>query len=42
MTLSVAPFYTNALGGIQLKIHLNDFESVQTILDNFNNHLKIV
>ena len=42
ITLSVAPFYTNALGGIKLKVHPNDFETVQTILDNLNNHLKIV
>ncbi|MGL2992875.1 DUF2007 domain-containing protein [Flavobacterium sp. TSSA_36] len=41
-TLSVAPFYTHALGGIQLKIHPNDFETVQSILDELNNHLKIV
>ncbi|WP_163409434.1 putative signal transducing protein [Flavobacterium ajazii] len=42
MTLSVVPLYTTALGGIKLKVHPNDFEQVQEILDNFNNPLKIV
>jgi hypothetical protein len=42
MTLSVAPFYSNALGGIKLKVHLNDFEKVQEILDHLNNNLTIV
>ncbi|MFV5687362.1 DUF2007 domain-containing protein [Flavobacterium sp. LT1R49] len=42
MTLSVAPFYSNALGGIKLKVHLNDFEKVQEILDRLNNNLTIV
>ncbi len=39
---SIAPFYSNALGGIKLKIHPNDFEKVQKILDELNNNLKIV
>jgi len=42
MTLSVMPFYSNALGGIKLKVHPNDFDQVQEILDNLNNPLKIV
>jgi len=42
MTLSVVPFYTTALGGIKLKVHTNDFERVQKILDDLNNPLKIV
>jgi hypothetical protein len=42
MTLSVVPMYTTALGGIKLKIHPNDFDEVQQILDNLNNPLKIV
>lgn len=43
-TLSVMPFYSNALGGIRLKVHINDFETVQTILNelNDNDNLKIV
>jgi hypothetical protein len=39
---SIAPFYSNALGGIKLKIHPNDFERVQKILDELNTNLKIV
>ncbi len=42
MTLSVAPMYSAALGGIKLKVHPNDFEQVQEILDNLNSPLKIV
>jgi hypothetical protein len=42
ITLSVVPLYTSALGGIKLKVHPNDFEQVQEILDNLNNPLKIV
>ncbi|MDR6969478.1 putative choloylglycine hydrolase [Flavobacterium arsenatis] len=41
---SIAPFYSNALGGIKLKVHPNDFETVQSILDELKdkNDLKIV
>jgi hypothetical protein len=39
---SVAPLYSNALGGIKLKVHLNDFERVQIILDELNSNLNIV
>jgi len=39
---SVVPFYSNALGGIKLKIHPNDFERVQNILDELNSNLNIV
>jgi hypothetical protein len=42
MTLSVVPLYTTALGGIKLRIHPNDFETVQKILDDLNNPLQIV
>ncbi|KIA86950.1 hypothetical protein [Flavobacterium sp. AED] len=41
-TLAVVPFYSNALGGIKLKVHVNDFEKVQEILDHLNNNLTIV
>ncbi|MDG2432202.1 DUF2007 domain-containing protein [Flavobacterium sp.] len=41
---SFAPMYSNALGGITLKIHPNDFETVKTILQEmkYDNKLKIV
>lgn len=39
---SIAPFYSNALGGIKLKVHPNDFQNVQNILDELNNNLNIV
>ncbi len=41
---SIAPFYSNALGGIKLKVHPEDFETVQIILDQLrnNSNLKIV
>ena len=39
---SIAPFYSNALGGIKLKVHRNDFQNVQNILDELNNNLNIV
>jgi len=40
----VVPMYTHALGGIKLKVHSNDLDTVKEILENFNfdNHLKIV
>ena len=40
--VSVNPLASYAYGGIQLKIHPNDFVKVQEILDNLNNNLKIV
>lgn len=40
--VSVDPFASIAFGGIKLKIHPNDKEIVQTILDNINNSLNIV
>ncbi|MFP9112738.1 DUF2007 domain-containing protein [Flavobacterium sp. RHBU_3] len=43
-TLTVVPVYTHALGGIKLKVHKNDLDTVNQILEDFNhnNHLKIV
>jgi len=42
-TLGIVPFYSNAIGGIRLKVHPNDFEIVRQILDDFrDNNLKIV
>ena len=40
--VSVNPLASYAYGGIELKIHPNDFEVVQKILDELNNHLNIV
>jgi hypothetical protein len=40
--VSIDPLASLAYGGIQLKIHPKDIETVQTILDNLNNNLKIV
>ncbi|WP_306351241.1 putative signal transducing protein [Flavobacterium sp. '19STA2R22 D10 B1'] len=41
---SIVPFYSQALGGIKLKVHPNDIELVQKILAEMNDqdHLKIV
>lgn len=41
---SFAPMYSNALGGIKLKIHPNDFETVKTILQEmkYDKNLRIV
>jgi hypothetical protein len=43
-TLSVAPHYSIALGGIKLKVHSLDAEAVKKILDelNYNGNLRIV
>ena len=40
--VSVDPLASLAYSGIQLKVHPNDIETVQTILDDLNNNLKIV
>ncbi|KAA1247367.1 DUF2007 domain-containing protein [Aquimarina sp. RZ0] len=42
--VGVFPFYSNALGGIHLKIHKKDIKKVQQIIDelNTNSHLRIV
>lgn len=41
---SIVPMYSQAFGGIKLKVHPNDLETVTEILEQFtrNNHLKIV
>lgn len=39
----IVPFYSFALGGIKLKVHPNDLDTVTAILkDLSDNHLKIV
>lgn len=40
--ISVDPLASIAYGGIKLKIHPNDIEAVQKILDNLNTNLEIV
>ena len=40
--IGINPFATLAYGGIQLKVHPNDFEIVQQILDNLKSNLEIV
>ena len=40
--IGIDPLASYAYGGIKLKIHPNDFERVQNILDELNNNLKIV
>ena len=45
MMLSVFPFYSNAIGGISLKVHKNDVALTQQILDDFygkQSNLRIV
>jgi hypothetical protein len=41
---TIAPMYSQALGGIRLKVHPNDVETVQEILKNLSgdSNLKIV
>lgn len=40
--VSIDPFASLAYGGIKLKIHPNDKEIVQNILDNLDSKLNIV
>ncbi|MCH2196737.1 DUF2007 domain-containing protein [Kordia sp.] len=43
--LSVFPFYSNAIGGISLKVHKNDVGLTKQVLDDFygkQSHLRIV
>jgi hypothetical protein len=40
--IAIDPFASIAYGGIALKVHRNDFERVQAIIDNLNNNLEIV
>ena len=45
MMLSVFPFYSNAIGGISLKVHQNDVELTKQILNDFyskQSNLRIV
>lgn len=40
--VSIDPLASFAYGGIHLKVHPNDFDQVQEILDNLNSRLSIV
>ncbi len=40
--ISIDPLASYAYGGIDLKVHPNDFEKVKEILDNLNRNLDIV
>ena len=42
--LTVVPMYAHALGGIKLKVHPNDLDTINNILKEFEegNNLKIV
>jgi len=40
--VSIDPFASFAYGGIKLKVHQNDVQVVQRILDNLDSHLRIV
>lgn len=42
--IGVFPFYSNALGGINLRVHPKDKKKVLQIIDNLNtnSHLRIV
>ncbi len=42
MLVSIDPFGSFAYGGIKLKVHINDFEKVQQLLDDLNTKLTIV
>lgn len=45
LMLSVFPFYSNAIGGISLKVHKNDVDLTKQILIDFDtkqSHLRIV
>lgn len=36
--ISVLPFHSNAIGGIRLMVHPNDFSKVKEILDKLNDN----
>lgn len=42
--ISVFPFYSNAIGGIRLQVHIDDISQAEQIMNDFNNpsNLKIV
>ena len=42
--IGVLPFHSNAIGGIRLKVHKEDIQKAEEIIENLNNtsHLRIV
>ena len=43
--IGISPFYSNALGGIKLRVHVDYVDYVKELIqqfDNPGNHLKIV
>jgi hypothetical protein len=42
--ISVFPFYSNAIGGIRLQVHIDDVAQAEEIINNLNHpsNLKIV
>lgn len=42
--ISVFPFYSNAIGGIRLQVHVEDIELAKELMNNLNNpsNMKIV
>ena len=40
--IAIDPFASIAYGGIELKVHKNDFKRVQNILDNLNTNHEII
>ncbi len=42
--ISVFPFYSNAIGGIRLQVHVEDIELAKELMNNLNNpsDMKIV
>lgn len=34
--VSISPFYSNAIGGIKLKVHQKDHETVKKMMDQLN------
>ncbi|WP_271855311.1 DUF2007 domain-containing protein [Patiriisocius marinus] len=44
MMISVLPFHSNAVGGIRLRVHINDIEKAKIIINSLedNSHLSVV
>ena len=42
--IGVLPFHSNAIGGIRLKVHQDDIQQAEEIIENLNrsSHLRIV